>query len=665
MSEVIPDLKRRDYDPYIVIALNGSNDATQHVAHTSVEAHAGVVSAQVITGKGRGRAIQEVCAKENAEMYAYIDVDLPIPLNEFWRVLEPVMNQRADIALGKRAGKRPLLRRIMTRGFRLLNTVTSGVSVQDAQCGVKAWTAEVARTFITQCTEKGFFFDTELLARVQQAQKRIQEVSMEWIDTRFDGRKSSVRPFSDSLRALCATVRILVNTQGYWGYTLVALCILSLCYVGQYVYAHTYLQPENFLVAHHLANFALPLVYSMFGIVLFYVMYGVVISFARISSVHARALIVLSVVCAVLIACVTLTMHPTRSQDVYWNLVLSRGATEFQLNPYTTTPDTIPLTTWSEPVRDWRWLPMTHGPVWVTMLHVVTSFTDDLAVALVLLRLFFITALCSTFYAAYRILERVCTDLVRRARVFSLLILNPLWFQMGLIDLHNDVFIACAIVWACYALLQKKYHLSIIALVIGGLIKYTPWMLLPVPLYYAWSERKSVTAYLKTYLPILCASAIGVTLICAYFGLLSGAPIGLSNEIIERGTQQYSLFGTLLLQKMFPHAENIMKGVVYVSACIALIIAMIKRKTLLAFTLPFCIIFVCGTSWFQVWYVLWIFALLVPLLPLSVTLLLTIMLFPMGDVLYPNSSVVFLVLACIVYGALWFVKKYILIPLRA
>jgi glycosyltransferase involved in cell wall biosynthesis len=179
----------RDAFPFtarVTIADNGSTDRTWLVA-CSLEKAFTEVRAVHFDLPGRGRALHEVWSSSDAELLAYMDVDLSTDLNALLPLVAPLLSGHSDIAIGTRLahGSRVVRgpkREIISRCYNLLLRVALRVRFSDAQCGFKAIRACQARQLLPLVADRGWFFDTELLVLAERAGLRIHEIPVDWTD---------------------------------------------------------------------------------------------------------------------------------------------------------------------------------------------------------------------------------------------------------------------------------------------------------------------------------------------------------------------------------------------------------------------------------------------------------------------------------------------------
>ena len=170
----------------ITIADNGSTDGTWAQA-LALQAELPAVRAVRLERPGRGGALRTIWLASDADVYAYMDVDLSTDLNALFPLLAPLLSGHSDVAIGTRLARgarvvRGPRRQIISRCYNLLLRVTLGTGFSDAQCGFKAIRADAARELLPLTTDDGWFFDTELLVLAERAGLRIHEVPADWID---------------------------------------------------------------------------------------------------------------------------------------------------------------------------------------------------------------------------------------------------------------------------------------------------------------------------------------------------------------------------------------------------------------------------------------------------------------------------------------------------
>jgi glycosyltransferase involved in cell wall biosynthesis len=201
------DHLRREFPFSVEIAIvdNASTDATLEVA-PALAAELPGVSALRLERKGRGRALRAAWACSEADVVAYMDVDLSTDLSALKPLLMPLLELRGDIAIGSRLAPgaevdRGIRRELISRAYNLLLHALLGVGFSDAQCGFKAARREVIDALLDDVEDDSWFFDTELLYLAQRRKFAIHEVPVRWVEDP-DSRVDLIATAREDLRGI-------------------------------------------------------------------------------------------------------------------------------------------------------------------------------------------------------------------------------------------------------------------------------------------------------------------------------------------------------------------------------------------------------------------------------------------------------------------------------
>ena len=194
----------------ILIADNASTDATPAVARRLAASLDGVEVLR-LAEKGRGRALRAAWIGSDADVVAYMDVDLSTDLNALLPLVAPLLSGHSDVAIGSRLARgaqvqRGPRREVISRSYNVLLKAALRVRFTDAQCGFKALRAEVAKELLADVRDQAWFFDTELLVLAQRRGLRIHEVPVDWVDDP-DSRVDIVQTALEDLRGVARLMR--------------------------------------------------------------------------------------------------------------------------------------------------------------------------------------------------------------------------------------------------------------------------------------------------------------------------------------------------------------------------------------------------------------------------------------------------------------------------
>lgn len=216
-------LSSRPYSWEIVLADDGSVDATAEIARAFARSHAGVRVVSIPHG-GKAAALRAGMRAARGELVAFSDADLATPLvylDEFVRLAQA----GADIVAGSREGAtasrigEPWHRHVMGRVFNRLVQFLLIPGVDDTQCGFKLFTRpaiqqllETARLYKNGQGLSGArvtAFDVELFAIARLKGMRIVMVPVKWTY----GEHSKVNPTTDSFHNLRDVITVFINAK--------------------------------------------------------------------------------------------------------------------------------------------------------------------------------------------------------------------------------------------------------------------------------------------------------------------------------------------------------------------------------------------------------------------------------------------------------------------
>src|ERR1700736_1668159 len=202
------------YPSRITVADNASTDSTLAVAQELAD-ELQDVDVIHLEAKGRGGALYTAWMASEADVVAYMDVDLSTDLSALMPLVAPLISGHSDLAIGSRLAAssrvvRGPKREFVSRSYNLILRGVLGARFSDAQCGFKAVRTDVARQLLPLVSDTGWFFDPELLVIAERAGLRIHEVPVDWVDDP-DSRVDIVRTAIDDLKGCWRVGRALAT----------------------------------------------------------------------------------------------------------------------------------------------------------------------------------------------------------------------------------------------------------------------------------------------------------------------------------------------------------------------------------------------------------------------------------------------------------------------
>lgn len=209
IGSVLDEIHRAlEHCEFAIVVVDGrSTDRTVEIAK-SRGAH--VVRQR---GKGYGDALslgfQYAAETFDPETFVMIDADGTYAAEDIPRLVEPILNDQADMVIGNRfarmqPGAMTFLNKVGNQTISWLSRHLLGLRVSDTQCGLRAFAPEVG--YIFNGHANGMSFATEMLADASQVSVRISEVPITY---RPRIGKTKLNPLRDGANILAIIVRLL------------------------------------------------------------------------------------------------------------------------------------------------------------------------------------------------------------------------------------------------------------------------------------------------------------------------------------------------------------------------------------------------------------------------------------------------------------------------
>jgi hypothetical protein len=170
----------------VTIVDNGSTDRTALLAQQLASTLSGV-QALILSRKGRGYALRTAWSASEADVVAYMDVDLSTSLSALLPLVGSVLSGHSDFAVGTRLARgsevvRGPKRELISRAYSHIVRLSLRSRISDFQCGFKAILRERALQILPLVEDDEWFFDTELIVTAERLGVRISETPVVWTD---------------------------------------------------------------------------------------------------------------------------------------------------------------------------------------------------------------------------------------------------------------------------------------------------------------------------------------------------------------------------------------------------------------------------------------------------------------------------------------------------
>lgn len=186
----------------IVVAEDGSTDETPTILSNLSSKDRRVIYLHSDERLGRGFALNRAMSvfEGDGDVFCYIDADLATDMEALSTLIKKV-EVGFDLVTGSRYMRgskvtRPLLRMLVSRVYNILIRLMFHDSVNDYQCGFKAFSRRLAREVVLTCTDTHWFWDTEVIIRSKVRGFKVIEVPIKWKEKRHN-RTSLTRLWRD------------------------------------------------------------------------------------------------------------------------------------------------------------------------------------------------------------------------------------------------------------------------------------------------------------------------------------------------------------------------------------------------------------------------------------------------------------------------------------
>jgi glycosyltransferase involved in cell wall biosynthesis len=207
LEEAALRVLRSPYTAELVIVDDGSTDRTLEIAKAIDDPRVRVLAQE--PNRGKGAALRAGFAECTARFVIINDADLEYDPADYEHILEPMLDDRADVVYGSRfLGGRAhrVLYYWHSLGNKLLTTLSNmftNLNLTDMETCYKAFRREVIESF--EIREDRFGFEPEITAKVSRGGWRIYEVGISYSGRTYeDGKKIGWR---DGVHALRCIVR--------------------------------------------------------------------------------------------------------------------------------------------------------------------------------------------------------------------------------------------------------------------------------------------------------------------------------------------------------------------------------------------------------------------------------------------------------------------------
>lgn len=238
ISKVINDFKKELPEAKIIVADNNSIDKSREIAMTC--------GATVITEKRRGKGIvlQTAFNEIDSDIYIMVDADDTYPSEEIKKLIEPILNDEADMVVGSR------LEYATNRSLKLINRIGNililnilnlcfSSNLKDVLSGYRVMKKDFVKNVPVLST--GFEIETELTLQALVRHFRILEIPVIYRE-RTIGSSSKIKVFKDGLRILITIITLMRDYKPFVFFSSITIFFVVLGLIAGSNVVYEYLQ---------------------------------------------------------------------------------------------------------------------------------------------------------------------------------------------------------------------------------------------------------------------------------------------------------------------------------------------------------------------------------------------------------------------------------------
>ncbi len=201
---VIEELRKVPNILEIIVVNDGSRDGTREVLEKLASEYIELRVIHHPKNKGKTMALKTGFAETKGEIVIVQDADLEYNPEEISEIIEPILQNKADVVYGSRFLVRKAARvlyfyhYLANKFLTFLSNIFTNVNMTDVETCYKAFRGEIIRNMIIK--SQGFGFEIEVTAKVAKLKCRIFEVPISYYGRTYEeGKKIGLK---DGIQAI-------------------------------------------------------------------------------------------------------------------------------------------------------------------------------------------------------------------------------------------------------------------------------------------------------------------------------------------------------------------------------------------------------------------------------------------------------------------------------
>lgn len=191
IEKVLNDLLNMGLE--FVVVDDGSVDRTNNIVRKLIEEKKHGYICRHFLNRGLGAAIKtgiEAALEENADVIVTFDADGQHDPNDICSVINPIINQEADVAIGTRDfNDMPRSKKYGNSVMNIITLIFYGIKVGDSQSGLRAFNRNAANQIVINARDYGV--SSEIIGEIKRHGLMLKEVPMKTIYTDYTMKKGT------------------------------------------------------------------------------------------------------------------------------------------------------------------------------------------------------------------------------------------------------------------------------------------------------------------------------------------------------------------------------------------------------------------------------------------------------------------------------------------
>jgi len=196
----------RNFSVEIIVVDDASTDSSWQILQNIAAKHCEIKIFRHEKNQGKGAALRSGFIHAAGDFVGIQDADTEYDPNDYLVMLEPMLDNRADVVYGSRY-LRPDTRRVLYYWHTCMNKTLTAISnlftdldITDMETCYKLFRREIIQKIAPQLKENRFGFEPEITARVAETQCRVYECGISYNPRSYEeGKKVN---WKDGIRAL-------------------------------------------------------------------------------------------------------------------------------------------------------------------------------------------------------------------------------------------------------------------------------------------------------------------------------------------------------------------------------------------------------------------------------------------------------------------------------